>query len=317
VAYPRASLGPPGDRLPADTRAQAGLPVGVRFELVGDARALAIDCEARAPESGPRGEASGRDFALWRGGRLVAQARATVGRQRLQLPLGDGFAPDEPALLYLPEGMRPLVRELVGVEGRIAPAPAQPRWLCYGDSIAEGWLASGPAHSWVARAGREQGLDVVNLGYAGAARGELVSAEQIAALPADLVSVSHGTNCWGRLPHSAEGLRQALRDFLALLRQGQRETPIVCVSPLLRPQAEGTPNRLGATHAQLRAVFEEVVGERIAAGDARMRLVRGEALVAPEQLPDGPDGIHPDDAGHRALAAALGPELRAALSDRR
>jgi len=310
VPYPRAALGPPGDRLPADTRAKASIPVGVRFELRGDARAIAVDYEARGGELGLRGEAAGCDFSLYRAGRLVARQRAAPGRHRALLALGAGFDPDERAILYLPEGLLPRVRALIGVEGEIAPAPAQPRWLCYGDSIAEGWLASEPALAWPAIAGREQGLDVANLGYAGAARGELVSAEQLAALPADLISLSHGTNCWQRLPHSAARMREGLRDFLSVLREGHPATPVVCVSPLLRPQAEASPNRLGATHAALRAVFEAVVRERIAAGDAQLLLVEGAELVAPELLPDG---IHPGDAGHRALAAALGPRLVSAL----
>ncbi len=314
VPYPRAMLAPPGDRLPADTRYQAAIPVGVRFELVGSARAVAVDYEAAGGELGLRGEAAGCHFTVYRGGRLVAELRAAVGRHRAQLSLGTGFDPGERAIVTLPEGLRPRVRALIGVEGGIEPAPAQPRWLCYGDSIAEGWVASGPALSWPAIAAREQCLDVVNLGYAGAARGELVSAEQIAALPAQLISVSHGTNCWSRLPHSAAGMRHALRDFLAVLRQGHPATPIVCVSPLLRPQAEALPNRLGATHAELRAAFEAAVCERIAAGDETLRLVEGSALVPEDLLPDG---IHPGDAGHRALASALGPQLAAALSARR
>jgi len=50
------------------------------------------------------------------------------------------------------------------------------------------------------------------------------------------------------------------------------------------------------------------VGARVARGDAALELVPGAKLVAREQLPDG---IHPDDAGHRAIAARLGPPLSA------
>jgi lysophospholipase L1-like esterase len=308
VPYPRASLAPPGDRLPADTRAQASLPVSVRFELTGEARALAIDCEVAGGDLGLRGEGAGVCFSAFRGGRCVSEARVRPGRQRVTLALGEGFAPSERSIVYLPEGLRPLVRALIGIEGAIAPAPAQPRWLCYGDSIAEGWVASGPAWAWPAIAGRDQGLDVANLGYAGAARGELVSAEQIAALPADVISISHGTNCWSRIPTSADAMRIGVRDFLAIVREGHPQTPIACVSPLLRPQAEATRNRLGATHADLRASFEAAVRERIASGDRHLTLIEGAPLVSPEQLPDG---LHPDDAGHRAMAAAVGPRVAA------
>ena len=36
IAYPRCDPGPLGLRLPADTRAAAALPVGVRLEFVGE-----------------------------------------------------------------------------------------------------------------------------------------------------------------------------------------------------------------------------------------------------------------------------------------
>ena len=69
-------------------------------------------------------------------------------------------------------------------------------------------------------AARANGLDVVNLGYAGAARGEIASAEELAGLPADLISISYGTNCWTRTPHSAAAFREGLRAFLDVVRQG-------------------------------------------------------------------------------------------------
>jgi lysophospholipase L1-like esterase len=166
-------------------------------------------------------------------------------------------------------------------------------------------------------AARECGLDVVNLGYAGAARGELASAQELAQLRADVISIAHGTNCWTRTPHSAELLAAGLRAFLALVRAGHPRTPIVAISPILRVDAERTPNALGATLADLRAAFERTVLE-LGGAEAQpaasrpppaLTLVRGLALLPPERLPDG---IHPDDAGHASLARALGPVLRAA-----
>src|SRR5262249_11286305 len=193
--------------------------------------------------------------------------------------------------------------------GEIAPAPPQRRWLCYGDSIAEGWCAAGPAGAWPARAARAGELDVINLGYGGAARGEIASAEEIARLRADVISVSHGTNCWTRTPHDAALFRAGLATFLAIVRQQHPALPIVAVSPLLRADAETTCNRLGTTLADLRAAFEEVVRERIGDGDARLSLVPGLALLPAQRFADG---IHPDDEGHALLAAALGPTIEAA-----
>ena len=202
-------------------------------------------------------------------------------------------------------GYLPLVAgcRVTDIDGDIAPAPLQPRWLAYGDSITEGWVTSTPAAAWPAVAGRALGLDAINMGYAGAARGEIVSAEHIAELEADVITVAHGTNCWSRTPHTAAMVAEGLRAFLDVVRQGHPETPIVVVSPIVRPDAEATPNRLGATLVDLRAAIEDVAAER---GD--VSLVPGLPLVTPEQLPDG---IHPADEGHAAIAAAVGAVLTA------
>jgi len=309
VPYPRCDPGPLGLRLPADTRACAALPVGVRLELVGEPVAVEIDYETATADLGYRGAGAGTRFALFRGAKRISEAPALFGEGTARLAAGSG---PEPAIVYLPEGMRPLVRALRGIGGAIAPAPPLPRWLCYGDSIAEGWCASEPAGAWPHVLARERGLDVVNLGYAGAARGEVASAEEIAALPADLLAIAHGTNCWTRTPHGAGMFAEGLRAFLAIVRQGHPRTPIVALSPILRPDAEGAPNRLGATLADLRGAFEGVVRERQAAGDARLHLVSGLPLVSRARLPDG---IHPDDQGHAELARALGPVLVEALRE--
>ena len=174
VPYPRAKA---DDRLPRDTWAMASIPVGVRFELVGDAEMVEIAYETATDDLGYRGDGAGRSFSLWRGDRLVSEAPAVLGMGTTRLELGQG---DEPAVVYLPEGMRPTVTQLTAVGGTIEPAPPQPRWVAYGDSVAEGWVASAPALAWPAIVGRRHGLDVVNMGYAGAARGEVVSAEHVA-----------------------------------------------------------------------------------------------------------------------------------------
>ena len=301
VPYPRAD---PADasRLPADTWATAQLPVGVRVEFVGDASAVEIEYRTATTDMGYRGDGAGRVFELWRDDRLVSGAPAVLGAGVVRLETGDG---DGRCVVYLPEGMRPTLLSLTPADGTVSPAPDQPRWLVYGDSVAEGWVASGPSGAWPAVAGRSHGLDVVNCGYAGSARGEIASAEQLARVAADVIAVCHGTNCWSRTPHSVAMMAAGTDAFLTVLRQGHPTTPIVVLSPVLRPDAEATPNRLGATLADLRDAVEQVAEAR---GD--VTLVRGLPLLDASMLPDG---IHPGDEGHRLLAAAVGPVVQRAL----
>jgi lysophospholipase L1-like esterase len=301
VPYPRAQ---PDDfmRLPLDTWAMAAVPAGVRLEFTGDAPEISIGYETRTDELGFRDTAAGRSFQLWRDGAVVAEEKAILGSGIVRLACGSSAGG---AIVYLPEGMKPEVTSIEAHGGVIDPAPAQRRWICYGDSIAEGWVASGPAYGWAATVARTHGIDLFNMGYAGAARGEVVSAEQIARTPADVISISHGTNCWSRIPYSAGMFRAGLEAFLDVVRQGHALTPIVVVSPVLRPEAEASPNRLGATMADLRRVMEEVVVRR-ASADKHLRLVRGLEILDATLLADG---VHPNDAGHNAIASAVGPVL--------
>ena len=306
VSYPRAN---PDDfaRLPIDTWGAAQLPVGVRLELVGDATAVELDYRTETDDFGYRGEGAGKFFTVVRDDAVFDEQPAVLGRGTVRLAVAGG---GDRAIVYLPEGMKPTVDAIRAVDGAIEPAAPQPRWLCYGDSIAEGWIASGPAGAWPAVAGRVFGLDVVNLGYAGAARGEIVSAEHMAGAAAEVISISHGTNCWTRIPHSARQMRENTGAFVDIVRAGHPGVPIVVCSPVIRPDAESTPNSLGATLADLRRAMENATRARIDAGDTLLSLVFGEPVIRPEHLADG---VHPGDEGHRVIAAAFGAAVRESL----
>jgi lysophospholipase L1-like esterase len=308
VPYPRAS---PTDsaRLPADVWHAASVPVGVRIELVGDAQAIDIAYRTSSGNLGYRGDGAGITFSVWRGGRKVCEEEAVLGDGLIRLILGTS-PPENPAIIYLPEGMLPLVQSLTAVKGEIVPAPALPRWLAYGDWTTQGWIASGPARGWAAIAARKAGLNLVNMGYASAGRGEIVSAEQIAGLGAEVISISYGESCWSRIPNSIGLFTEGFQAFLDVVRQGHPKTPVVIVSPVLRPDAEDVPNKLGATLADIRQAIESVTTERIAAGDARLSLVPGAAIIDADHLADG---IHPGDEGHKRIAATVSKALNAAM----
>jgi lysophospholipase L1-like esterase len=312
VPYPRAD---PADsnRLPGDTWATALLPVGVRFELVGDATSVEIDYVCATDDLGYRGAGAGTAFTAFRGGKQLSKAEASIHGGTVELELAGGTPAEASSVItiYVPEGMRPTIFEVRPIGGSLEAAPRGPRWIAYGDSITEGWIASGPAFGWTAIAARQYGLDVVNLGYAGSCRGEIASAEQIAALPADVISLAYGTNCWTRTPHSRSLFRTGLHAFLEIVRQTHPTTPIVVASPIIRPDAEATPNRLGATLADLREEVEDLISVLRDAGAVNLHLVRGLPLLSGHQLPDG---VHPGDDGHHILAEAIGGAVARAVA---
>ena len=309
VPYPRAN---PTDisRLPADVWHAASVPVGVRIELVGDAQAVDVAYRTRSGNLGYRGDGAGITFSVWRAGRKVCEEEAVLGDGLVRLDLG-ATAPERPAVIYLPEGMQPLVQSLTAVKGEISPAPSLPRWIAYGDWTTQGWIASGPAQGWAAIAARKSGLNLVNMGYAGAGRGEIVSAEHIAALTAEVVSVAYGESCWSRVPHSVGMVSEGFQGFLDIVRQGHPNMPIVVISPALRPDAEEVPNQLGATLADIRNAIESVTLDRIVAGDRALSLVQGAGIIDAGHLADG---IHPGDEGHKRIAAAVAKSLNAAMT---
>ncbi|MFG3499114.1 GDSL-type esterase/lipase family protein [Streptomyces sp. NPDC047928] len=295
-------------RLPWDTAERAALPIGVRLEFTASAATRAVEIRYRANVPDPADPLHGcaHCFGLWRGDRCVREVLASpapTGSVTLPLPPGGG-----PFTVYPPESQAPVILGVRPVGGAVAPAPRRPRWVVYGDSITEGWWSTRPARAWPAVAGRALGLDAVNLGYAGSARGEPPVAQQLARLPAALLTVAFGTNCWDGVPYSAPLLYETTRAFVGLVRRNRPDTPLLVVSPLLRPAAESAANALGADLADLRAAVEAAARDLVAAGDERLALLPGRDLLAPEHLADG---LHPNDTGHARLAAAVAGAVRA------
>ncbi|MEU6061768.1 GDSL-type esterase/lipase family protein [Streptomyces sp. NPDC047097] len=299
-------------RLPWDTAARAQLPTGVRLEFTASpgTRAVALRYRARVPEAPRSMRELSHCFSLWRGDTCVREVLAPPAEKSevvIELP-APGESGDGPFTIHPPESQAPRITGVRALGGELTPAPRRPRWLVHGDSITEGWLATRPALTWPATAGRALGLDPVNLGYAGSARGDLALAQQLASLPrAALVTLAFGTNCWSGVPYSAPLLYETVRAFLTLVRAGHPGTPLLLVSPVLRPEAETTANPLGATLAELRTAMEEAARDHAAAGDPWLALLPGRDVLGPEHLADG---LHPDDEGHARLARAVASAVR-------
>ncbi len=311
MTYPRANP-TDAEHLPTDVWHAAQVPVGVRLEFVGEVDAVRIFYRTTTANLGYRGEGAGCTFSLYRSGQKIAEEEAVLGDGVVQLPLSG--EPGRPAIVYLPEGMKPVISGIEGVGGIIEPAPHQPRWVCYGDAVTQGWLASSPALAWPAVTARKLGLDLCNLGYAGSTRTDTATALTIAETPAELVTVSIGANCWNRFPHTPAMCVEEMRAMLTLVRAGHPNTPVVVVSPLVRPEAEDTPSRLGSTLTELRIAIEEAVRERMISGDTRLHLVEGSTVVG---VADLADGRYPGDDGHIRIAAAVGKVISPLVADLR
>jgi lysophospholipase L1-like esterase len=294
------------DALPADTREAARVPAGLRVEAMASAAAIAVDYVVGP--AAPLHEWANDEFALWVGEELVATHAVAPGSGRVVvgLPAGNDVAVE----IFPPAHMDPVVRGVQAIEGALLAPPARPRWLAYGDSITAGWSAPVPGSDWVSRAARDVGLDAVNLGFAGAARGEPAVADDIADLAADVITVAFGTNCWKHVPHTAEHLEDVVVEFLRRIARGHPQTPVIVLTPISRPDADDVAGPVGATLEDLRGGIRRAVA-RVPA--ANVRLVEGRELVPESELSDG---IHPDGRGHRRMAEELSAVLADALGGR-
>ena len=311
--YPRTPSDDVG-RIPMAVWSSARVPAGVRLELTGTASVVEITYQTTTGDLGYRGDHAGICFGAWRRGVEVDRADAVLGDGSVRLAI-DPRGDDSPVTIYLPEGMRPVIHAVAAVDGTIEPVAPLPRWVAYGGAITQGWGASDPAHCWTAIASRTHGLDLINMGYAGIAGGDLVPAEHIAALPADVITLAFGAAFWSRTPISAQMAWAWTTGFLEIVRRAQPTTPILVMSPFLRPAAEDVPNQLHATLIDLRLAIEEATRARMAAGDNALGLASGALLISGDHMSDG---IHPEDAGHEQIAAIIGPALVSMLqaSDR-
>lgn len=295
-------------RLTADTVQAARVPAGVHLALVGDAPALELDVRVGPATSGLAPSLP-----------PTFRVRTETASSPVELPAGGGVVrvplPPRPAgttvRIYLPEHVELDIRSLSAVGGSIEPAPRGPRFVVYGDSITQGWSVSEQGLSWPCLVSERFGLDLINLGFAGSARGELPAAEAVARSAADLVAIAWGTNAWVTLPADAGAIRETMRLFLTVVRQGLPDAPLVVLSPIVRPEAEEAGNRFGATVGDLRDALEEAVSQFAErTGDQRTHLVPGAHLVPSGDLVDG---LHPGDSGHAHLAAGVAPHVAAAL----
>jgi len=283
------------DRLPHDTWEAGRVPATVRLEFHSHATGLEISLLAGEPLAFAAPTATGA-FTVLRNGGETESIEAGTGRVTIPLQ-SDGAS----YAIYLPEATCRRITEIEATRGRIEPIEPGPTWLAYGDSITQGWSATDPSRSYPAIVARALGLNLHNLGFAASARGEIPVAEYMATVPAGLITLAFGTNNWSRLPTGARHMEGILRDFIAALRTGQPDTPIVVISPLLRPDAERTENLVGATLVELRESIESTTRE-LAKSDPHLTLLAGADLIGEGDLVDG---VHPGDDGHAKLAARL------------
>lgn len=161
----------------------------------------------------------------------------------------------------------------------------------YGSSITQGGVAKKPGNSYVNIVGRNLSVDYTNLGVWGSAQGQNAFAQYIAGLEDMTVFVfdyDHNTN-------DPESLSKNHYPFYETVRAAHPDIPIIFIS---RPG-----NAVGEqTTEELKAVIRNSYNKAVAAGDTNVHFVDGEEFFGYSTDYLAGDKIHPNDAGHAAMA---------------
>lgn len=265
-----------------------------------------------------------------------------VATLRFDLPAGD-----KDVEIWLPHHER---IELVALRTD-APIGALPRegrrWVHHGSSISQGSNATSPSTTWPALAASRAGVDLVNLGFSGAALLDPFVARAIRDQPADIVSVKLGINLVNADLMRQRAFGPAVHGFLDTIRDGHPKVPLVVVGPLYCPIHETTPGpgafdvealargevRFIATgdpadatrpgglgHLTLTWIREQLsaIVARRQADDPAISYVDGLTLYGPADAQRYPlrDQLHPDAATHQLIGQRFADSvLRALLAD--
>lgn len=174
------------------------------------------------------------------------------------------------------------------------PEPA-PRYVACGDSITQGFCATRPDASYAWRLAALKGWTLYDRGF-GSRTAVASDGKHAAALKPDLVTFLIGVNdCLQKVPLTM--CRENLSGFLDHFRAGAPTVPVYLITPLSVPGKWAGSELLD----QYRQLMREVVAAR---RDANLHLIEGPSLLA-EELKLYADGLHPNDDGFKAMAAAL------------
>ncbi|WP_432881506.1 GDSL-type esterase/lipase family protein [Kribbella sp. CA-245084] len=243
-------------------------------------------------------------------GELHQRREVREGEQRLRIELPGRRAEVE---IWLPQAGRIALREVsfdgpdrgggVGNESEAAEplAPTGPRWITYGSSITQAGGAYGPSETWPALVARTNGWDGVNLGFAGECHLDPIAARTIRDLPARLISLCLGVNIHGGATYSGRTLPGQVESFIATVREGHPQTPLVVITPLPAPDREGRTNAVGLTLEEVRDCVE--LGART---DPGVRVIDGRTILsADEARALYADEVHPGPDGYRLIGNRL------------
>lgn len=292
-------------------RSRAGMPAGVRIRFTTDSPTIVLRCIPADDWA----DVSPLDFVI--NGQLLGSAPPSPhGTFTL-----DGL-PEEPndVELWLPQygTVRLAAIELVA-NATLLPPPREtvPRLVTYGSSITQCRQAASPTSTWPAIVARRLGLDLTCLGFGGQCHLDPFVARVIRDQPADVITACLGINVYGGGTLNERSFLPAILGFLATIRDGHDDAPILAMSPIYSPDRESAPGAGGMTLSRMREFVSLAVSLLRDDGDQRIHLLDGLDVFGPDEAGLLIDGLHPGAAGYRLMADRIAPHVDRLLSDRK
>ncbi len=233
------------------------------------------------------------------GNRVIPAGKETIEALYELPPEKTGM---EDYTLYFPLHCR-TDRMKIGIESgcsleKPTPYPYEKPILFYGSSITNCAAVTRPGVTYPARIGRMLNTEVINMGFSGSCRGELVVADEIAKLDLAQVVLEYDHNA-----PSAEFLRNTHERFFKHLRALRPDLPILMIS---KPDFNGS----AADRERRRIVCRTWMNAR-ESGDTLAEFLDGEILFAgPARTDCTTDGCHPNDQGTERMAIQIVDRLK-------
>ncbi len=165
----------------------------------------------------------------------------------------------------------------------------------YGSSITQGAGASRPGNIYQNMVCRQTGIDYLNLGFSGNARGEKDIAKYIAGLKMSIFVCDYDHNA----PNDTV-LRETHCRLYQIFREAQPDTPIIMLS---RPDMDGDVYEM---NERRRDVVIDTYRYARSQGDTNTYLIDGaEIFRGPHEFDCTSDSIHPNDIGYAMMADAI------------
>ena len=182
-----------------------------------------------------------------------------------------------------------------------------PPIVYYGSSITQGGCVSRPGNTYEAKITRDLGIDHINLGFSGNAKGELVMAEYLSNLDMSLLVIDYEHNA-----PSPEHLKATHEPFFKYIRSKRPNLPIViCSSPDIvhREDCKRFTERR-------QTVFTTYLNA-LESGDRNVYFVDGmQYFEGVDKDFCTTDGCHPTDMGHYYMALSIESAIKTALENK-